>query len=139
MDLFAGTGALGIEALSRGAHGGVFVDQRKSAIESIRRNIGACGLVERTRVLCCDILKNLNCLRSSPCPFTIVFMDPPYGRDFIARSLDNLWRSGSLAPDARIVVEHMAQEALPDALSHFVLDDQRRYGNTLVSFLNCVI
>lgn len=139
LDLFAGTGALGIEALSRGASSAVFVDQAKPALASIRHNIRELGLDDRSRVICWNILKNLNCLTPRQQAFELVFMDPPYETNAVAPALTALIACGALAPHARIVIEHSAREPIATSLGPVVLADQRRFGKTLVSFLDTML
>lgn len=139
LDLFAGTGALGIEALSRGAASAVFVDQAKAALSAIRRNIRAMELEDRARVIHWNIRKNLNCLMSERQAFELVFMDPPYETNAVAPALAALVACGSLAPGARIVVEHSTREPVVPFGDTLVLMDQRRFGKTLVSFMDSVL
>jgi 16S rRNA (guanine966-N2)-methyltransferase len=116
LDLFAGTGALGIEALSRGAESVVFVDNGKGALSVLRRNIDSCMLDQKANIL-----------------------DPPYDKDLITPTLFNLDKSHSLKNEACIVAEHSISEPIPTDLFAFDLFDQRKYGKTLVSFLNYMI
>ena len=134
LDLFAGTGALAIEALSRGARSAVLIDRSRAAIKLMRRNLSACRLDEKARVICWDIRRNLKCLSSRPREYDLVFMDPPYGRDIVMPALDALLASGALAEKARLVVEHAADDTV-SRRSRLRLDDQRRYGRTRVTFL----
>ena len=133
LDLFAGTGAMGIEALSRGAQYAVFIEQNKDALAAVSQNIGNCSLENRTRVMRWDIVKNLNCLRGMPAPFTLVFMDPPYDQNMVEPALQNLTQSGSLSAGAVIVAEHTPAETVQ--AEGLEITDQRQYGKTLVSFL----
>ncbi len=135
LDLFAGTGAYGIEALSRGAGHCVFVDSSRDAGSVIRRNIASCNLADQTTFYPADIQKNLHCLHSCRFSFDLVFMDPPYNQSLITNSLANIAASRSLAKKATIVVEHSSSEPLLEVVSPFQLQDQRKYGKTLVSFL----
>ena len=139
LDLFAGTGALGIEALSRGAASVVFADNSKPAISVIKRNIEICALQNRTQVLNWNIAKNLNCFRNVRSAFDLVFMDPPYNKALIEPALANLHDSGCLKDGARITIEHSVGESLAGFPGPFQLADQRKYGKTLVSFFNCVL
>ena len=139
LDLFAGTGALGIEALSRGARRALFVDRHREAIATIKKNLHACRLENRARVIRWDIESNLDCIRPSESLFDIVFMDPPYHKTLILSALKNIRPPGILSPNCLIVIEHSIQESLPAALPGFKLNDQRRYGKTLVSFLTCML
>lgn len=138
LDLFAGTGALGIEALSRGAAVAVFIDQAKAAMDVLHRNIRALGLEGRSRTIRWNIRKNLNCLHSTP-PFDLVFMDPPYSTDAVTPVLTSLAACGALCSGARIVIEHSDQERIALPTDTLVLADQRRFGKTLVSFVDAMI
>jgi len=139
LDLFAGTGALGLEALSRGAQSVVFVDSEREALAALRHNIAATGLQSQTDILRWNIVRNLNCLAGFGPRFDLVFMDPPYNKNTLAPVLSHLHRSGCLHRGAMIVVEHGLQEPLPEDDGPFRLDDQRRYRKTLVSFLDYVL
>lgn len=139
VDLFAGTGALGLEALSRGAESAIFVDRQPSALDVIRRNIAACGCDHRSRAFLNDIKRNLNCLKRVDRSAELVFMDPPYHQGFIGPTLRHLHTGRFIAADTILIVEHAWDEVLPDLDNVFRLEDQRRYGKTLVSFLNYVL
>ena len=139
LDLFAGTGALGIEALSRGAESVVFVDNRKTALSVLRRNIDSCMLDQKANIVKWNIRQNLNCIRSKKQHFDLIFLDPPYDKNLIKPTLFNLDKSNSLKNKARIVAEHSFLEPIPTDFIAFDLLDQRKYGKTLVSFLNYVI
>ncbi len=139
LDLFAGTGALGIEALSRGAQTAVFVDNYKPSLSIIEANIKSCRMTAAARIINWNIINNLNCLRSKKPLFNIVFMDPPYDEDAIEKSLSNLHESGSLFKEAKIIVEHSIKEMIPENEVFFKTIDNRKYGKTIVSFLSYVI
>jgi 16S rRNA (guanine966-N2)-methyltransferase len=139
LDLFAGTGALGIEALSRGAASAVFVDQAKAALAAIRRNIRELGLEDRSHVIHWNILKNLNCLIPERDAFDLVFMDPPYATDAVSPVLAGLLSCGALAAGARVIIEHSSREPIVLPMGILVLSDQRRFGKTLVSFIDSML
>jgi len=139
LDLFAGTGAYGIEALSRAARCAVFIDNSRSAISIISRNLNMCRLETRSHIICWDISADLNCLNISDSRFDLAFMDPPYNKNFVGYSLKHLQNHPILAPGGHLVVEHSPLEPLPSDLNKFVLQDQRRYGKSLVSILECVL
>ena len=139
LDLFAGTGALGIESISRGAERVVFIDTHKRAISVLHRNIDAFSLEKKTTVIQWNILKNLDCIQSIDHAVDLVFMDPPYNQHLIEPSLLNLHRSGCLASGARLIVEHSQFEAIPQSDLPFELMDRRQYGKTLVSFLDYML
>ena len=139
LDLFAGTGALGLEALSRGAQTAIFIESRKNALSVLRRNVNAIGLEDRATILKWDILKNLNCLKAYPARINLVFMDPPYDRQMVEPTLSNLHTSGGLVAGAQVILEHSPREVIPVDDVPFHLEDQRTYGKTLVSFLSYVL
>ncbi len=143
LDLFAGTGALAIEALSRGAESAVFIDQNKSALSVIGQNIRSCSFEDRAKIIKWNITTNLNCIKSAQPLFNLVFMDPPYNENMAEPALDNLHKSCSLENGACIIVEHPFQNTGSLFTSHippsFSLEDQRKYGKTLVSFLNYML
>jgi 16S rRNA (guanine966-N2)-methyltransferase len=136
LDLFAGTGAFGIEALSRGALAAVFVDIDNDAIAVLRQNVKNILLENRTKIIQWDITQNLECLRSFQSAFNLIFMDPPYRQQMIAPTLINLHSSQCLRAGACIIVEHTRQEQIPVIPRQYAITDQRRYGKTIISFLN---
>lgn len=108
LDLFAGTGALGLEALSRGAAHALFVEQDRSALSALRANIAACRAADHCTILTCDALK-----LGAGEPVGLVFLDPPYGHDLVERSMARLRSVGRLAPGALIVAETARADPLP--------------------------
>lgn len=134
LDLFAGTGAYGIEALSRGAAAAVFVEIARQALKVLHGNVAACGLEALTRVIRWDAGRDLSGVAAGFGPFDLVFMDPPYHAGLVAPALQHLAAARCLAPNATIVVEHDDQEPVT-AAAPYILDDRRRYGKTVVSFL----
>lgn len=137
LDLFAGTGALGLEALSRGAAEAVFVDRMGEALRTVSKNVADLGLGGRSRVIRWDVSRNLGPLRGRRPAFDLVFLDPPYGRGLLAPAISGLVAADCLAPDALLVVEHPPEEPPPETPGGPRLADRRRYGKTLVSFLDC--
>ncbi len=135
LDLFAGTGAMGIEALSRGAESVVFADNDKTALRALAKNIKMCSLESRANIIKWNILKNLNIICSFPAAFNLVFVDPPYNKDMIQLTLSNLGKSRCLENGARVAIEHSPREPISLKDQNFKISDQRRYGKTLVSFL----
>lgn len=139
LDLFAGTGALGLEALSRGAKHATFIDNHPAALELIKKNIKVCEWADRTEIIRWDSTRNLNCIK---CPielYSLVFIDPPYRSEKVPTILRHLDRSNALTSKALAVVEHSSTEILDGKISAFVLEDQRAYGKTLVSFFQYMI
>ena len=132
LDLFAGSGSLGIEALSRGAAHVTFVDQGKPALAAIRGNLRELGLEDRATILAGDAVTT-PAKHPPPAPWRIVFVDPPYRSDLATRAVLAL-PLALLADDAVIVIEHDRRNAPPDPLGSLLRTDQRRYGDTLISF-----
>ena len=134
LDLFAGSGALGIEAISRGAAFCLFVETDAGARGAIRENTESLGLNGVTRLH----RRSATSLGDRPVgmgePFTLAFLDPPYGQDLIAPTLRGLAAGGWLAPDALVVCEQGRGEAAPD-VPGFTGTDERRFGDTLMRFL----
>ncbi len=131
LDLFAGSGALGLEALSRGAAHVTFVDAGKPALAAIRANLRELGLEDRADVLAIDAVAAAQ--RPPAVPWRVVFVDPPYASDLARRAVGAL-PPASLAPGARVVIEHDRRGIPPEALGSLLRTDQRRYGDTMVSF-----
>ncbi len=132
LDLFAGSGALGLEALSRGAAHVTFVDAAKPALAAVRANLDALGVADRATVIAGDAVAAA--ARQVPGePWRVVFVDPPYRSDLAVRATGAI-PLAHLAPGAVIVIEHDRRNPPPDALGSLLRTDQRRYGDTLVSF-----
>jgi 16S rRNA (guanine966-N2)-methyltransferase len=131
LDLYAGSGALGLEAISRGADEAVLVETDRAAVQAATRNVATLGLEARVRIVQGDAVVVLRKLTG---PFSWVFLDPPYGMGTIERMLRLLGDSALLAPDAVVLAEHDAREAPPERHGRLVLEDRRRYGQTAVSF-----
>jgi 16S rRNA (guanine966-N2)-methyltransferase len=134
LDLFAGSGALGLEAISRGAARVVFVEKARPTLAVLRRNVADLGAEARSEIVVADAITYL--ARPPAQPWTWVFIDPPYRSDLAGRALDAL---GAAAPqilteDASIVVEHDRRNVPADAHGSLLRTDLRRYGDTEVSF-----
>lgn len=104
LDLFSGSGAIGIEALSRGASEAVFVENNKKAIVCIKENLDFTRLSDKAEVLSCDVLSGLHRLESGE-PFQVVFMDPPYEQEWERKVLEELSESSCITDDTLIVIE----------------------------------
>jgi len=131
LDLFAGSGALGIEALSRGAAEVTFVDREPRGLAILRQNLDALELKERAHVVRGDVVR---WLESSPAEVDragLVFLDPPYEDAVLDRTLRALDRTLS---GALVVAEHSRRQTLPP-LSRLAVDRERRYGDTMVTVL----
>ncbi|WP_437754918.1 16S rRNA (guanine(966)-N(2))-methyltransferase RsmD [Sorangium sp. So ce1389] len=133
-DLYAGTGALGIEALSRGARRAVFVESGRPALATLRENLAALGLDEATRVVPLPVERALELLRDEG-PFDLALLDPPYAA--LAKAAAAAARLagplGLLAPAGRLVLEHARRDPSPE-IAGLTCDAVRTYGDTAVSF-----
>jgi 16S rRNA (guanine966-N2)-methyltransferase len=134
LDLFAGSGALGLEALSRGAASAVFVDSARRAREALARNLSATGFEPLARVIAGDALKSLEQLAREGARFDLVFLDPPYAADLCSRALERLGALGLLAPRAQVVAEHPAGEG-PQPIAGLRIIAVKRYGGTSLTLL----
>lgn len=133
LDVFAGTGALGLEALSQGAAEAVFIENAPAAAAACRKNIAALKEESRATLVAADALKPPP-RPAGTAPRTLVFLDPPYGKGWGAAALAALAAGGWLAPGAVAVME-MAKKKPEDLSPGFDLLDERRYGVALVRFL----
>ncbi|MBM4275685.1 MAG: 16S rRNA (guanine(966)-N(2))-methyltransferase RsmD [Deltaproteobacteria bacterium] len=134
LDLFAGTGALGIEALSRGAEKAVFVDEDPAALKVLRRNLESLDLAERAVVLPLPVNAALKKLSARGERFGLIFLDPPYGKGAGEATLKALAALRLPLPQAWVVAEHSRRENLPEDLGQLRRHDLRRYGDTQVAF-----
>jgi 16S rRNA (guanine966-N2)-methyltransferase len=134
LDLFAGTGGLAWEALSRGAGEALLVDSSREAGKAIRENATRLGFSSRCRVWIMPVDRALRRLAESGELFDIIFVDPPYERGAVSVVLKKLGTAGLLRAGGMVVVEHSAREPVGESHGRLVLADQRRYGDTLLSF-----
>lgn len=134
LDLFAGTGSVGIEALSRGAHEVVFVERSRKAIDVIQRNLAKTGFEEKATVLHEDAFALLARAEERRA-FHYIYVAPPQYQGLWAKTLQALdEKSGLLASDGLVVVQIDPKEAQPLNLAHLSLVDEREYGNTALRF-----
>lgn len=136
LDLFAGTGALGIEALSRGASAAIFVDYHPYAIDTIQNNLLVCGFSEKGRIFKCNPLYGLHFLEKLEPRFDVIFIDPPYRRGMAQEMLGLLARSNLVKPDGIVVVECGREELLSPPPGFQAKGKSRVYGRTMVNFFS---
>lgn len=130
LDLFAGTGQLGIEALSRGAEKCVFVDQRRDAINLVRANLKACQLTDRARVVQGDSIGFLSTCAES---FHLVFLDPPYATNLLENALKKIAEIDMLAENGIIICESPADKVLPELPAPYHRGREYRYGKIKIT------
>ena len=133
LDLFAGSGALALEALSRGAADAVLADHAADAIQAIQRNVEMLHFQEQTTVIRADWQATLARLTGEGRRFSLVFLDPPYRMTALAEQCGRLADLGLLLDGALVVAEHRRdQNPVPD--DRFTKRDERRYGDTIIHF-----
>jgi len=135
LDLFSGTGNLGIEALSRGAKKVVFVEKGRHALGLIQRNLAQFGLADQSEVLPIDANRAIGILKQRGKTFDLIFMDPPYEKGLIEKTLLKLTSHPIHHRDSLLVVEHHRRELLPPVPHGWNLIRQRQMGETVISFL----
>lgn len=134
LDLFAGSGSLGIESLSRGAARVTFVETDAEVLGIVRENVKRLNVADRCRLVRADALAALR--RGLPgAPFDIVFVDPPYASGLAAQALELLADGAALSSGALVVVERASADALPAEVGRLVRFRTSKYGSTAVDFL----
>ena len=130
LDLFGGTGQLGLEALSRGAERCTFTDQRREAAALIRENIKACGFQDQTHVVQGDAISFLSGCREK---FDLVFLDPPYGAGMLEKALEAIAKIDIMTENGIIVCESAAESALPELAAPYAKGRDYRYGKIKIT------
>ncbi|MBI5287051.1 MAG: 16S rRNA (guanine(966)-N(2))-methyltransferase RsmD [Deltaproteobacteria bacterium] len=143
LDLFAGTGAMGAEALSRGAEEAVFVDKSPTSIRVIKKNLEICGFLDRATVLQMDVDKALRILGKKGERFDLIFIDPPYQAGLMGKTLMDIDEKGIILPGG-VVVAESSKRLVPaifkqgmvwnGELKRLKSIDRRIYGDTVVTF-----
>ncbi|MGQ9508186.1 MAG: 16S rRNA (guanine(966)-N(2))-methyltransferase RsmD [Thermodesulfobacteriota bacterium] len=135
LDLFAGTGNLGIEALSRGAMKTIFVEKARQALRIIQKNLLRCGFIGQSEVIPKDIHRAIPMLEKRGDSFDFIFMDPPYEEGLVQKTLKKLQIHPIYHQDSILIIEHGRREPLPKNLFGWKIIRQRMIGDTLLSFL----
>ncbi len=132
LDLFAGTGAMGLEALSRGAHSCFFVDNSAEAVTLIRENVQLCAAQDRSRIIRGPAASAIRRLASENELFDLIFMDPPYGKGYIEKTLEIV---GAIARDDALAIaeHHIRDKPLLVPVLVWRKERERKYGDTLIS------
>ena len=134
LDLFAGTGSLGIECLSRGANKCIFLDSSKESIGIIKSNIKKARVEKESIVLNCDFKSAINSLALKTETFDVIFMDPPYYKNMFDDALNSIDNNNLLKEDGIIVVEHDTKDKFPDSIGRLYKSRDKKYGNTTLTF-----
>lgn len=136
MDLFAGTGANGIEALSRGAVYCLFADSATSSLKVIRRNLAVTGLQDRAVLRRCVLPKEIHRLADLGVVFDVIFADPPYDFDAYEALIAGIHHAQLLAHEGVIIVEHAARVKAPGEIQAYARSRLATYGDTTLSFFS---
>lgn len=135
LDLFSGSGSLGLEALSRGMERGVFVDKDAKAIQIIKTNIASCKMDNQAEVHRSDVLRALKALGKRNKKFDLIFMDPPYKiANIIPTLIGEIQDAELLEENGLIICEHGEELTLPEQIGGFSRFRTEKYGITVVSF-----
>jgi 16S rRNA (guanine(966)-N(2))-methyltransferase RsmD len=134
LDLFAGTGNVTIEALSRGAEEAVLVDASAASGRAIRANLRALALTDRAHLWCMPVEQALRRLERQQENFDLIFVDPPYGRKLVERTLKMIARGSILRATGTVVAEHSMRDEIATRYGGLELHSRRRYGDTMLSF-----
>ncbi|OXM84624.1 16S rRNA (guanine(966)-N(2))-methyltransferase RsmD [Paenibacillus rigui] len=133
LDLFAGTGGLSIEALSRGMERAVLTDIEKKSIDTIKHNLQVTGLTDQTEIYRNDAVRALKALKKRDARFDLVFLDPPYRLKVVKDLMEQLDQNDMLNPNATIVVEHDAEDKYSDPIGRLEWVRRAEYGDTAVT------
>jgi 16S rRNA (guanine(966)-N(2))-methyltransferase RsmD len=134
LDICAGTGALGIEALSRGAKSATFVEIDMNALKVIKNNLGASKFIDRVEVLSIDASKALHALAKRACCFNLIFFDPPYSSDLYKTIPEEISKLSLLCHDGLLVIESSAKNVLPEKIANLLKVDSRTYADSSLNF-----
>lgn len=134
LDLFAGTGSVGIEALSRGAQAATFVDENQDCIRIIKDNLEHTKLAENASVVKGNAFDAIRMMASKGNKYDIIFIDPPYGSGIPDRIIEDIGRLGILKEDGIIAVEKSKKHGMGAQFGDIILKDVRTYGNTELAF-----
>ena len=134
VDLYAGSGALGIEALSRGAEHVDFAEQSRHALVALEQNLEALDVADRARVWRLELPSGLKRMREALEAAHVILLDPPYGGAQARHALDELDRTAKLRAECRVALEHHSKDDVPSVAGRLVRSGERRYGETQITF-----
>ncbi len=135
LDLFGGSGALGIEALSREAKVCCFADEHRGSIRVIKENLEKTKFTSRSKVYLMDFQRALETCQRENATFDFIFLDPPYGKGFAQKALEIIAEKGLLAPEGLVIIEQNKNESLLITEESYRLWKEKKYGNSIVRIL----
>lgn len=133
LDLFAGTGSLGIECLSRGAEKCVFVDVSKESISIVKSNIKKARVENESVVINADFKEAIKRLEGKD-KFDVIFMDPPYYKEMFVKALESVDNADLLDEEGIIMIEHDSKDSFPEKIGRLIQNKSKKYGNTTLTF-----
>ncbi len=131
LDLFAGSGSLGIEAISRGIRQAVFIDQQKRAIQVIKKNLITLKIDDQAEVYQNDAFRALKALGKRSTKFDLIFIDPPYEKNYYQRLIGEISKQQIASPCAVIICEHDKAQVLPEVVAKFKKHRTQNYGSSI--------
>lgn len=134
LDLFAGAGTLGIEALSRYAKQAYFVDSSPKQMDLIKKNLVKTKILHEAVLICSDIYVAIDTFSDKDMKFDVIFMDPPYNQGFVKKTLEKLGHTEILATEGLIIVEHSLKEIPPLEVGCLQRTSTKKYGSTGVAY-----
>lgn len=134
LDLYAGSGSIGIEFLSRGAKKAYFIDNSILSVKVIKENLAHTGLEDRANVIKTDARKGINLLSKNNISFDYIFMDPPYRQNLCIKILECIYKKNILKKQGLLILEHEKELILEDKIYGFTKLDHRNYGSKSLTF-----
>lgn len=136
LDLFAGAGSVGIEALSRGAGEVLFVENDKKAVQLIKENLERCGIKEQCDIVFQNGIDFLKAMKKNPQKFDLIFLDPPYHTSSGESAMEEIGKADILAKDGLVILEHFHKMEIKETHGILKRYRERRFGDTCLSFFN---
>lgn len=134
LDLFAGSGSLGIECLSRGASKCIFVDISKESIDLVKSNVKKARVENESIIINADFKDAVKKLQVQKEKFDVIFMDPPYYKDMFVSALEGIDNADLLDEDGIIIIEHDTKDTFPNNIGRLEKDKSKKYGSTTLTF-----
>ncbi len=134
LDLFSGSGGIGIEFLSRGAKSCYFIDEDQNSINVIKANLEKTRLLDRSLIYKNSVDRAIRTLASKNSKFNYIFLDPPYNKDYVEGTLGNISRENLLSESGKVIIEHESRLELKNSYFDLIKVDCRKYGDTSISF-----